>query len=420
MSHKRKDIMKTSELDNIKRRYFIVGMNEGLNHAIDTAIKVAPVELSVLIQGESGVGKEVIPRLIHENSKRKHEQYIAINCGSIPEGTIDSELFGHEKGAYTGAISEHDGYFAKVDKGTIFLDEVGELPLSTQARLLRVLETGEYIRVGSSDVRKTNVRVIAATNVNLQKAISEGKFREDLYYRLASVPIFLPPLRERGNDIILLFRKFARDFTSEYHLPDVELTDEAANLLKHYKWPGNIRELKNVAGRVCLMTNSTTITAETLLQFGITDDTSSGTGIMAINQNTSRHSYENEREMLFQVLTTLNKEVKELKEMMNKQAERKTEAMSDTAVINYGQQPQIIQQAPTQRIVNIEPGLCNIPTIETIEETKQLTMREVEEQQIREALLRNHGNRGRTATELGISERTLYRKIKEYNITVTK
>ncbi len=412
--------MKTSELDNIKRRYFIVGMNEGLNHAIDTAIKVAPVELSVLIQGESGVGKEVIPRLIHENSKRKHEQYIAINCGSIPEGTIDSELFGHEKGAYTGAISEHDGYFAKVDKGTIFLDEVGELPLSTQARLLRVLETGEYIRVGSSDVRKTNVRVIAATNVNLQKAISEGKFREDLYYRLASVPIFLPPLRERGNDIILLFRKFARDFTSEYHLPDVELTDEAANLLKHYKWPGNIRELKNVAGRVCLMTNSTTITAETLLQFGITDDTSSGTGIMAINQNTSRHSYENEREMLFQVLTTLNKEVKELKEMMNKQAERKTEAMSDTAVINYGQQPQIIQQAPTQRIVNIEPGLCNIPTIETIEETKQLTMREVEEQQIREALLRNHGNRGRTATELGISERTLYRKIKEYNITVTK
>lgn len=412
--------MKTSELDNIKRRYFIVGMNEGLNHAIDTAIKVAPVELSVLIQGESGVGKEVIPRLIHENSKRKHEQYIAINCGSIPEGTIDSELFGHEKGAYTGAISEHDGYFAKVDKGTIFLDEVGELPLSTQARLLRVLETGEYIRVGSSDVRKTNVRVIAATNVNLQKAISEGKFREDLYYRLASVPIFLPPLRERGNDIILLFRKFARDFTSEYHLPDVELTDEAANLLKHYKWPGNIRELKNVAGRVCLMTNSTTITAETLLQFGITDDTSSGTGIMAINQNTSRHSYENEREMLFQVLTTLNKEVKELKEMMNKQAERKTEAMSDTAVINYGQQPQIIQQTPTQRIVNIEPGLCNIPTIETIEETKQLTMREVEEQQIREALLRNHGNRGRTATELGISERTLYRKIKEYNITVTK
>lgn len=412
--------MKTSELDNIKRRYFIVGMNEGLNHAIDTAIKVAPVELSVLIQGESGVGKEVIPRLIHENSKRKHEQYIAINCGSIPEGTIDSELFGHEKGAYTGAISEHDGYFAKVDKGTIFLDEVGELPLSTQARLLRVLETGEYIRVGSSDVRKTNVRVIAATNVNLQKAISEGKFREDLYYRLASVPIFLPPLRERGNDIILLFRKFARDFTSEYHLPDVELTDEAANLLKHYKWPGNIRELKNVAGRVCLMTNSTTITAETLLQFGITDDTSSGTGIMAINQNTSRHSYENEREMLFQVLTTLNKEVKELKEMMNKQAERKTEAMSDTAVINYGQQPQIIQQAPTQRIVNIEPSLCNIPTIETIEETKQLTMREVEEQQIREALLRNHGNRGRTATELGISERTLYRKIKEYNITVTK
>ena len=238
--------MNTTELQRIKQRYNIVGNSDDLNHALDVALQVAPTDLSVLIVGESGVGKEIIPRVIHDNSPRRRERYFAINCGSIPEGTIDSELFGHEKGAYTGAVGESEGYFGVANKGTIFLDEVGELPMATQARLLRVLETGEYIRVGGQEIRKTDVRIVAATNVNMRKAISEGRFREDLFYRLNTIPIQMPPLRERGNDILLLFRLFAMQMADKYHLPKITLTDDAKQLMLHYKWPGNVRQLKNI------------------------------------------------------------------------------------------------------------------------------------------------------------------------------
>ena len=245
--------MNTTELQRIKQRYNIVGNDEALNHALDIALQVAPTDLSVLIVGESGVGKEIFPRVIHDNSPRRREKYFAINCGSIPEGTIDSELFGHEKGAYTGAIGESEGYFGVANKGTIFLDEVGELPLATQARLLRVLETGEYIRVGGQEIRKTDVRIVAATNVNMRKAVSEGKFREDLYYRLNTIPIHIPPLRERGNDIILLFRLFAMQMAEKYRLPKITLTDDAKQLMLHYKWPGNVRELTNLVERLAVL-----------------------------------------------------------------------------------------------------------------------------------------------------------------------
>lgn len=245
--------MNTTELQRIKQRYNIVGNCDGLNHALDVALQVASTDLSVLIVGESGVGKEIIPHIIHDNSPRRREKYFAINCGSIPEGTIDSELFGHEKGAYTGAIGESNGYFGVADKGTIFLDEVGELPLATQARLLRVLETGEYIRVGGQEIRKTNVRIVAATNVNMRKAISEGKFREDLYYRLNTIPIQIPPLRNRGNDIVLLFRLFAMQMAEKYHLPKITLTEPAKEILLKYKWPGNVRQLKNITEQMSVL-----------------------------------------------------------------------------------------------------------------------------------------------------------------------
>ena len=253
--------MNTTELQRIKQRYNIVGNDEALNHALDIALQVAPTDLSVLIVGESGVGKEIFPRVIHDNSPRRREKYFAINCGSIPEGTIDSELFGHEKGAYTGAIGESEGYFGVANKGTIFLDEVGELPLATQARLLRVLETGEYIRVGGQEIRKTDVRIVAATNLNMRKAVSEGKFREDLYYRLNTIPIHIPPLRERGNDIILLFRLFAMQMAEKYRLPKITLTDDAKQLMLHYKWPGNVRELKNITEQMSVLSEKREIDA---------------------------------------------------------------------------------------------------------------------------------------------------------------
>ena len=315
--------MNDNNLQAIKQRYGIVGNSAELNRALDIAVQVAPTDLSVLIQGESGVGKEVIPRVIHDRSSRKHQKYFAINCGSIPEGTIDSELFGHEKGAFTGAVGEREGYFGAANKGTLFLDEVGELPLSTQARLLRVLETGEYIRVGSSEVKTTDVRIIAATNVNITKAISEGKFREDLYYRLATIPINMPPLRERGRDIELLFRKFVADFCDRYMLERITLTDDARQLLLSYKWPGNIRQLKNIAEQLCIISQQREITSDNLRQYGITDDSATGHGLVLASgwqQNGGPHSYESEREMLFRLLTDLSKEVKGLKEMMTGQA----------------------------------------------------------------------------------------------------
>ena len=259
--------MDTSELQRIKQRYNIVGNCEALNHALDVALQVAPTDLSVLIVGESGVGKEIIPRLIHDNSTRKREKYFAINCGSIPEGTIDSELFGHEKGSFTGAIGESEGYFGVANKGTIFLDEVGELPMATQARLLRVLETGEYIRVGGQKIMKTDVRIVAATNVNMRKAISEGRFREDLYYRLNTIPIQMPPLRDRGDDILLLFRLFAMQMAEKYKLPKITLDDEAKQMMLHYKWPGNVRQLKNITEQMSVLSEERLITAKMLQNF---------------------------------------------------------------------------------------------------------------------------------------------------------
>ena len=405
--------MNESNLQAIKQRYGIVGNAPELNRALDIAVQVAPTDLSVLIQGESGVGKEVVPRIIHDKSARKHQKYFAINCGSIPEGTIDSELFGHEKGAFTGAVGEREGYFGAANKGTLFLDEVGELPLSTQARLLRVLETGEYIRVGSSEVKKTDVRIIAATNVNIQKAISEGKFREDLYYRLATIPINIPPLRARGKDIELLFRKFSSSFAERYMLDPIVLSDDAKMLLQSYKWPGNIRQLKNIAEQICIISQERNITAEALIQFGITDDSNTGRGLVLANQaSPGQHTYENEREWLVHALTSLGKEVKELKEMINNQQtihQQPTHILQDA---EFSVAPQY-DPAPVTHINLPSESIQN--AVEYVEPTPR-SMKEVEEMQIKEALQRNHFNRSRTAKELGISERTLYRRIKDYGL----
>jgi len=405
--------MNETNLQTIKQRYGIVGNAPELNRALDVAVQVASTDLSVLIQGESGVGKEVIPRIIHDKSARKHQKYFAINCGSIPEGTIDSELFGHEKGAFTGAVGEREGYFGAADKGTLFLDEVGELPLSTQARLLRVLETGEYIRVGSSEVKKTDVRIIAATNVNIQKAISEGKFREDLYYRLATIPINMPPLRARGRDIELLFRKFASSFAERYMLDPIVLTDDAKMLLQSYKWPGNIRQLKNVAEQICLISQERTITADALIQFGITDDSNTGGGLVLANQSQSQHSYENEREWLVHALTSLGKEVKELKEIINSQTYMRQQA--PTHILQDAEYA-VAPAYDTTPVTHINIPSENVQNVVEYVEPTPRSMKEVEEMQIKEALQRNHFNRSKAAKELGISERTLYRRIKDYGL----
>ena len=306
--------MNTSELQKIKQRYNIVGNCDGLNRALDIALQVAPTDLSVLIVGESGVGKEIIPRVIHDNSPRRREKYFAVNCGSIPEGTIDSELFGHEKGSFTGAIGESEGYFGIANKGTIFLDEVGELPLATQARLLRVLETGEYIRVGGQKIMKTDVRIVAATNVNMQKAISEGRFREDLYYRLNTIPIMIPPLRERGEDIILLFRLFAMQIAEKYRLPKITLTDEAKDILRNYKWPGNVRQLKNITEQISVLSKDRLIDTDTLKLFIPQDKESMQ---LAPISGGGAHSYESEREILYKILYELRGNVSDLRRDMN-------------------------------------------------------------------------------------------------------
>ena len=284
--------MDEKTIQQVKQRYSIVGNYEGLNRSIDIAIQVAPTELPVLIYGESGVGKEILPRVIHDNSTRKHNKYFAINCGALPEGTIDSELFGHKKGSFTGALDDREGYFGVANNGTLFLDEVGELPLATQARLLRVLETGEYIRVGESEVRKTNVRIVAATNVNMQKAIREGKFREDLYYRLNTIPIAMPPLRERGRDIELLFRKFAYDISEKYHIEPVRLTEDARVLLLKYKWPGNIRQLRNLVEQISIISKEREITSDILKGYGVTDDSLGETGLVLHGANRDTHAPE--------------------------------------------------------------------------------------------------------------------------------
>lgn len=400
--------MDTSELQKIKQRYNVVGNSDGLNRALDIALQVAPTDLSVLIVGESGVGKEIIPRIIHDNSPRRKEKYFAINCGSIPEGTIDSELFGHEKGSFTGAIGESEGYFGTADGGTIFLDEVGELPIATQARLLRVLETGEYIRVGGQKIMKTNVRIVAATNVNMRKAISEGKFREDLYYRLNTIPIQMPPLRERGQDIPLLFRLFALQTAEKYKLPKITLTDKAKLLLMQYKWPGNVRQLKNITEQISVLSEKREIDAETLSQFIPQDPESTE---LATIEKAGKHSYESERELLYKVLYELRGNVTELKQEIDALKKQLGEHGAMTAQ-QYGHSlPHIAngQMATVQAEDAVAEEIKNEPT-------EPMTREEHDKKEIMEALEKANGRRREAAIALGISDRTLYRRLKQYGL----
>lgn len=408
--------MNSAELQRIKQRYSIVGNCEALNHVLDIALQVAPTDLSVFIVGESGVGKEVIPRIVHENSPRKREKYFAINCGSIPEGTIDSELFGHIKGSFTGAINDSPGYFGVTNKGTLFLDEVGELPLATQARLLRVLETGEYIPVGGTEVRKTDVRIVAATNVNIRQAISEGRFREDLYYRLNSIPIQMPPLRERGEDIVLLFRLFAMQMAEKYRMERVTLTEEAKQMLMRYKWPGNVRQLKNVTEQISILSKERTITTDTLLQF-IPQDRET-TQLAVINPGNGEHSFEKERELLYQILYELRGNVNDMRREMSL----------------LKKQMEDVRTAPTSSLTPISPitpinPISPIPPMEEADaeeyieptpEQENLNLSDLSRQMLVKALERNNGNRSKAALELGISDRTLYRRLKQYGLDKEK
>ena len=404
--------MKTSELQNIKLRYNIVGNCEALNNAIDVALKVAPIDLSVLIVGESGVGKDILPRVIHDNSPRRREKYFAINCGAIPEGTIDSELFGHVKGSFTGAINDSLGYFGAANKGTLFLDEVGELPMATQARLLRVLENGEYIPVGATEVHKTDVRVVAATNVNIQKAISEGRFREDLYYRLNQVQIQMPPLRDRGEDIVLLFRLFALQMAEKYRMDKVVLTNEAKLMLMRYKWPGNIRQLKSVTEQLSVLSAEREITPEILSRFIPQDQES--TQLATIHSESDR-SFENEREILYKILFELRSNVNDMRREMStlkKQLEDVKGGDSTTPLATT-------QLSPIQHMNPVTPALEDAVAEEYIEpenEPENLNVNEWSRQALEKALERNGGNRKKAAQEMGISDRTLYRRLKQYGL----
>ena len=408
--------MKTSELQSIKQRYNIVGNCEALNSALDDALKVAPIDISVLIIGESGVGKDILPRLIHDNSPRRREKYFAINCGAIPEGTIDSELFGHVKGSFTGAINDSPGYFGVANKGTLFLDEVGELPMATQARLLRVLENGEYIPVGATEVRKTDVRIVAATNVNIEKAISEGRFRGDLYYRLNRVNIQMPALRDRGEDVILLFRLFAMEMSEKYKMDRVTLTDEAKQMLMRYKWPGNIRQLKSVTEQISIFSKERLITPEILAKFIPQDENT--TQLATIHHENSDHSFENEREILYKILFELRGNVNDMRREMStlkKQIEdvQSVKTISAADPISSTQLPSITPIQP------ISPDLEDAEAEEYVEPEKEhesLNLNELGKQMLQKALDRNNGNRKKAAQELGISDRTLYRRLKQYGL----
>ena len=399
--------MNNTEIQRVKQRYNIVGNSNGLNRALDVALQVAPTDLSVLITGESGVGKEIIPRIIHDNSPRKREKYFAINCGSIPEGTIDSELFGHEKGSFTGAIGESEGYFGIANKGTIFLDEVGELPIATQARLLRVLETGEYIRVGGQDIRKTDVRIVAATNVNMRKAISEGRFREDLYYRLNTIPIQMPPLRDRSDDILLLFRLFAMQMAEKYRLPRITLSEEAQQMLLRYKWPGNVRQLKNITEQMSVLSTERTITPKELIQFIPIDEES--TQLATISHSGDNHSFESEREILYKILFELRGNVSDLRRDLNSLRKQ----LDDRQNITDSMAPALAGRAVTQ---HTGTPLAEDAIAEEISEPESLNLSDLGKQMVERALERNGGNRKKAAQELGISDRTLYRKLKQYGL----
>ena len=410
--------MKTTELQNIKQRYNIVGNCEALNHVLDVALQVAPTDLSVLIVGESGVGKEIIPRVIHDNSPRRREKYFAINCGSIPEGTIDSELFGHVKGSYTGAINDSPGYFGVANKGTLFLDEVGELPLATQARLLRVLETGEYIPVGGTEIRKTDVRIVAATNLNIRQAISEGRFREDLYYRLNSIPIQMPPLRERGEDIVLLFRLFAMQMAEKYRMDRITLDEDAKQLLMRYKWPGNVRQLKNITEQISVLSPERKITAQMLSQFIPQDQET--TQLATIRHEGGDHSFENEREILYKILFELRGNVNDMRREMSalKKQIDEVQGGAQVAQVPTDHLP-TTQLAPIQPIQTLSPALEDAVAEEYVEperEPETLNLNHIGRQMLEKALERNHGNRKKAALELGISDRTLYRRLKQYGL----
>jgi len=410
------------DLQNIKQRFGIIGNYEGLNRAIDIAVQVAPTDLSVLITGESGTGKEIFPQVIHNYSSRKHGQYFAVNCGAIPEGTIDSELFGHEKGSFTGATESRKGYFEVADGGTIFLDEVAELPLSTQVRILRVLETGEFIRVGSSKVQKTNVRVIAASNVEVPRAIDNGRFREDLFYRLNTVPIRIPALRERGEDIFLLFRKFSVDFAEKYRMPSIRLDSDAKNMLLNYSWPGNVRQLKNITEQISIIESEREIVALILRNY-LPDYGS--VKLPAVIRKDEEKSFSSEREILYKILFDMKSDMNDLKKLV-------------FDLIRHGEMDVTFQESNSRVIKNLfreangEEQRQNVAetqsadfsvnqnrndiqdTEEIIEESLSLSDKEVE--MIKKALEKYNGKRKMAANELGISERTLYRKIKEYGI----
>lgn len=413
----------------IKQRFEIIGNDPKLNRAVEKAIQVAPTDISVLVTGESGVGKESIPKIIHALSHRKHGKYIAVNCGAIPEGTIDSELFGHEKGSFTGATNTREGYFEVADGGTIFLDEVGELPLTTQVRLLRVLENGEFIKVGSSQVQKTNVRIVAATNVNMFDAIEKGKFREDLYYRLSTVEIALPPLRERKDDIHLLFRKFASDFAHKYKMPPIKLDDSAVELLLKYRWSGNIRQLRNVAEQISVLETKRDISSQTLLSYLPMENPNLPS---VIGTKKSESDFSNEREILYKVLFDMKSDLNDLKkltlELMQNGSSKVQEANKGLIQKIYGKPEEnaIFEEEPRVEMLPNQSNIIqeefeddddeNYLFAETVDEEETLSLEAKEIELIKKSLERNKGKRKAAADELGISERTLYRKIKQYDL----
>jgi len=413
-------------LQTVKNRFGIIGNSDVLNRALDVAVQVAPTDITVLITGESGTGKENMPKIIHNYSSRKHHEYIAVNCGAIPEGTIDSELFGHEKGAFTGATDSRKGYFEVADGGTIFLDEVAELPLPTQVRLLRVLETGEYMKVGASKVKKTDVRIIAATNENVQKAIHNGKFREDLFYRLSTVPIYLAPLRERKDDIHLLFRKFSADFAEKYRMPGIRLNPQAVNLLEKYSWPGNIRQLKNVAEQISVIEESRNVNDEILTKY--LPNNHNRNLPMIIDGKKENDSF-SERDILYKVLFEMKQDVAEMKrvivDLLNKNNLSNNEKNELITKLNVSENfdADLSLEAPRNNSVEYEEKTLeqtipsyNISYQESIEVEESLSLEEREKELIKKALKKHNGKRKNAAKELGISERTLYRKIKEFEV----
>ena len=420
--------MDINQIQSIKQRFNIIGNCASLNRAIDVAVQVANTELSVLITGESGVGKEFFPQIIHQFSHRKHNPYIAVNCGAIPEGTIDSELFGHEKGSFTSATSDRKGYFEVADKGTIFLDEVGELPLQTQVRLLRVLEAGEFMRVGSSKVQKTDVRVVAATNIDIPLAISQGRFREDLYYRLNAVPIHIPPLRERKEDITLLFRKFAADFAENYKMPSIRLTEEAQEVLTKYYWKGNIRQLKNITEQISVIEQNREIGADVLKKYLPDDSNQNLLPILANDRNLfDTKNFSNEREILYQVLFDMRKDITDLKAVVNNLMAGRVDVPSYDNIVSQPIMPHRKEQE-VDTVIDIIPNtkhsskkMPQITEDSQIEDTEEyteesLSISDAEKDTIVKALTRHKGKRKYAAQDLRISERTLYRKIKEYGL----